>query len=325
MPGEDSFKYFDHVPYEIYSKKELEYYRLHVLEEEFLKVCVVLFENGIPKGRVGIYFNPNLNLIATLGAYECVDNERYWKLILNESIRVCKEEGISSIIGPMSGSTWNDYRFIDPTFNSKDMFFGEAYNSDAYPNHFKAFGFKKLAEFCSSIDTTTKFKGVAVEESKQRFLNKGITFRSIELETYQSELLKVHRFCNEAFSNNFLFTPISKERFLNKFIPLQKIIDSRLVLLAEYNDELVGVVFCFPDLYSKTKKRLVIKTLARKNGKKFEGIGKMLGFMAIKKARELGYQDIIHALMLKDNFSNHLSKNSMGKEYKNYSLFKIDI
>ena len=51
----------------------------------------------------------------------------------------------------------------------------------------------------------------------------------------------------------------------------------------------------------------------------------MLSHMAVKNAREQGYEDIIHALMHGDNFSINLSKNGMGEEFKNYSLFKIDI
>ena len=47
--------------------------------------------------------------------------------------------------------------------------------------------------------------------------------------------------------------------------------------------------------------------------------------MAVKNAREEGYEEIVHALMHMDNFSVSLSKNSMGREFKNYSLFKMDI
>ena len=329
MPGEDSFVHFKNVPSQIYNKKELECFQLHQLEKEFLKVCLVVLENETAKARVGIYFNPHLNsdgkVVAALGAYECVDREKYWKLILKESIRICKENGASLIIGPMSGSTWNDYRFMDNVNAQEDVFFGEAYNSLAYPGHFRASGFQIAASFYSFIDKNPEFRGVAVEESKRSFENNGIKIRSINLDSYQEELKKIHRFCNEAFSTNFLFSPITQENFLDKFIPLQPIMDPNFVLLAEHNNKLVGVVFCFHDFYIKSGKRLVIKTLARKNEKKYSGIGKLLSHVAVKNAREQGYEDIVHALMHMDNFSVRLSKKSMGVEFKNYSLFKMDI
>ena len=329
MPGDDSFVHFKTVPSQIYNRKELDFFQLHQLEKEFLKVCLVVLDNETPKARVGIYFNPYLKsdgkVVAALGAYECVDKEKYWKLILKESIQVCKENGASLIIGPMSGSTWNDYRFMDNVNAQEDVFFGEAYNSLAYPSHFRALGFKRAASFYSFIDKNPEFRGIAVEESKLSFENKGIKFRPIDIKVYRSELKKIHKFCNEAFSDNFLFSPITQEQFLDKYIPLQKILDPRFVFLAEHNNELIGVVLCFHDYYSETKKRLVIKTLARKKEKQYSGIGKMLSHMAVKNAREHGYEYIIHALMHGDNFSLHLSKNSMGKEFKNYSLFKMDM
>ena len=329
MPSEDSFVHFKNVPFQIYNKKELELFQLHQLEKEFLKVCLVVLDNKTPKARVGIYFNPHLNsggkVVATLGAYECVDKEKYWRLVLKESIKICKENGANLIIGPMSGSTWNDYRFMDNVNAQEDVFFGEAYNSLAYPSHFRALGFERAASFYSFIDKNPEFRGIAVKESKRSFENNGIKIRSINLDSYEEELKKIHEFCNEAFSTNFLFSPTTQEKFLDKFIPLKPIIDPRFVLIAEHNNKLVGVVFCFHDHYKKTKKRLIIKTLARKNEKKYSGIGKLLSHMAVKNAREEGYEEIVHALMHMDNFSVSLSKNSMGREFKNYSLFKMDI
>ena len=329
MPNEESFEHFKNVPYQVYSREELESFQLHQLENKFLKVCLVVLEKEIPKARVGIYFNPDLHsdgkVAATLGAYESVDKKKYWKLILMESVKICKENGAFSIIGPMSGSTWYDYRFMDNLNAHEDVFFGETYNSKAYPNHFRAFGFKRAASFYSFIDKNPEFRGIAVKESKLRFENNGVKIRSINLDSYLDELKKIHKFSNEVFSSNFLFSPITQKQFLDKFIPLQSVMDPRFVFLAEHNNELVGVVLCFHDYYSKNRKRLVIKTLARKKDYQYSGIGKILGHMAIKNAREQGYEDIIHALMHGDNFSINLSKNSMGEEFKNYSLFKIDI
>ena len=329
MPGDDSFVHFKTVPSQIYNKKELEFFQLHQLEKEFLKVCLVVLDNETAKARVGIYFNPHLNsggkVVAALGAYECVDREKYWKLILKESIRICKENGASLIIGPMSGSTWDDYRFMDNVSAQEDVFFGEAYNSSTYPNHFRAFGFKIVASYYSFIDNNPEFRGIDVQDGKRKFENNGIKIRSINLDSYEEELKKIHQFCNEAFSTNFLFSPITQEKFLEKFLPLQPIMQSDFVLLAEENNKLVGVVFCFHDHYVKSRKRLIIKTLARKNEKKYSGIGKLLSHMAVKNARDQGYEDVVHALMHMDNFSVSLSKNSMGREFKNYSLFKMDI
>ena len=361
MPGMDSFRNFEAVPSQIYQEQELEQFQLHQLETEFLKVCLVVLDKEVPKARLGLYINPLIghdeDLYATLGAYESVDETPYWTLILNKAIQICKENGASKVIGPMSGSTWNDYRFMEGESFDQHMFFGEAYHAAYYPHHFQSVGFKKIAGFHSFLDSNPDFRGIAVQESKMHFESKHIRFRSISTDSYDADLKKIHQFCNEAFSSNFLFSSITQEQFMKKFIPLKNMLDPRFVFLAEqahgqnhgqdheqnyeqkhvqdydqyqnhhHNQcpELIGFALCFHDYYSKDKKRLVIKTLARKNEKQHQGIGKMLGFMAVQKARAVGYEQIVHALMHEDNSSVNLSRNSMGKEFKNYSLFGINL
>ena len=326
MPSRKSFTSFEKVPFEIYKKEALEQVTLHKLEKEYLEVCLVVLTDKRPVARLGIYLNPHLLIdgktVATIGAYESVDDAKYWRPMLTKALQISKEKGCTSVIGPMSGSTWNDYRFLEPEdTKSNDLFFGEPYNHQSYPRHFKEFGFEKIQSYCSLIDQTPSFKGFSVEESKLNFERKGFVFRSINLNAFEEDLKKIHAFSNTSFKNNFLFSPIDQEEFLRKFLPLKNSMHPSFVLFAEYKKELVGLVLSFHDYNSKKIKRLVLKTLVRKKGEKYKGIGKMLSYMVVKEAREQGYQDIIHALMNRTNYSVDLSRKSMGEEFKKYSLY----
>lgn len=296
--------------------------------DSFLDSCYVLLLKGAAVGRFALYDNPSLTLHSEkticIGNYECVNTPETSKFLLEAALQSAREMNAVWLIGPMNGSTWENYRFSD--IQSRDDFFLEPENPAYYNRHFLDTGFAKIASYVSSCDAEMPYEFPDLQRRKKELLDEGYTFRPIRLETYEEELDKIYELSLAAFRNNFLFTPIERDSFVLKYLPLKPLIDPDFVLLAEdARGELAGFVFGITDIKDKTRKRLILKSIARRPGRQDRGLGDVLGCEIAKRAKLHGYAGVIHALMHDQGSSVNLSKNRKPSIIKTYSLYAASL
>ncbi len=285
---------------------------------------LMVVENSEIQGRLAIYNNPNLTSegkkVISIGNYEAVDNQAIAKEMLATAAEIARSLDGDILLGPMNGSTWDSYRFS--TNHDEAHFFLEPYHHLYYNAHFEKNGFSSFANYFSSKDTTMAFDNPEVLARKEEFLAQGVTIRSVDVANFQTELERLHDFNSFAFQKNHLYTPIEKNVFVAKYMPIQKLVQPDFVLLAEdENDELIGYFFCVPDFYNSKEKSLIIKTIARHPDKKWHGLGHVIGNEIYRNAVAKGYQSIIHAFMYDAGFSTTITKSFSGERYKNYHLY----
>lgn len=242
--------------------------------------------------------------------------------LLSHCCRTLAERGCSVAIGPMDGTTWRRYRFVTRR-GAEPPFFLEPDNPDAYPVYFEQSGFTPLAHYFSNLDPDL---GWYVPEALQKRLeHRGIRIRPLDPTDFTGELDKIHSISTASFSNNFLYTPISRDGFLAMYTKVRAAVQPELVLFAEYQDTPVGFVFAIGDLLNaqpgKRPETVIIKSLAVLPDWNGKGIGPLLISEATANARKLGYRRAIHALMHEDNRSRGLSGHhgAMMREYALYS------
>jgi GNAT superfamily N-acetyltransferase len=229
--------------------------------------------------------------------------------------------GCTTVIGPMDGNTWRRYRFVTRR-GTEPPFFMEPDNPDEYPAYFEEAGFSPLARYFSNLDPDL---GWSVPESlQQRLERRGIRIRQFDPDDFTGELEKIYGISIASFSNNFLYSPISRDGFLAMYTRVRSAVQPELVLFAEYQDKPVGFVFAIGDLLSSRAgtrpDTVIIKSLAvlpEWNGK---GIGPLLMSAATASARALGYRRGIHALMHEANRSRGLSGHH-GDVMREYTLY----
>lgn len=72
-------------------------------------------------GRLAIFSNNllryNNELTWTLGLYECIDREEVAYALFSTATALAQRSKVSYLIGPMNGSTWNNYRISSDNFN----------------------------------------------------------------------------------------------------------------------------------------------------------------------------------------------------------------
>ena len=88
---------------------------------------------------------------------------------------------------------------------------------------------------------------------------------------------------------------------------------------------MIAFVFAFQNFLEKTKKQLVYKTVARKYGKEYAGVGHVIALEVMKRAVEDGMEDAIHAFMIYDATSSEVSQNFNSQPYREYVLYAKSI
>jgi L-amino acid N-acyltransferase YncA len=317
-PGQSDFELFLELPGRIRFKTP------DLIPTDFLRTCFLVRDDGNVVARAALYDNPLLQYdgrhVFTIGNYECVGREEHASELLAHVTAVVKNWGGTYLIGPMNGSTWESYRFL--TDHDNPLFFTEPYHHLYYNEQFKAAGFEPIAHYYSNIDHSLEFDNPAILAREQELKAQGVKIRPIDLSDFEAEISRVYDFNLLAFKTNFLYTPISREAFLNKYLQTKAYINPDLTLLAEDPaGNLLSYFFCIPDFYNTNNKSLIVKTLARHPAPEWRGLGHVVGNAIYRKAVELGYTSAIHAFIHEQGTSTKLSTNFSGTHYRSYVLY----
>jgi L-amino acid N-acyltransferase YncA len=327
-PGDENFHLFENFPKDIYPADSIRFRLAENINTEYLEACYVILTDDKPKARVALYTNPYLNYqdkkSFCIGNYESVEDVSVSNALLAHVSGETKKLGADYLIGPMNGSTWDNYRFS--THNDHPNFFLEPYHHLYYNQFFKDAGFAPIANYFSGIDRQLQFGIPEVMQRKKELLTLGITLRNIDLADFENELKRLFEFNELAFKTNFLYTPISWETFHKKYTETKKIINPEFVLLAEDEAKnLIGLFFCVDDFFNKDEKSLIIKSIARHPDKNWAGLGHVIADEIIKRAKHGGYKSLVHAFISAQGTSVKISKNYLGEVYKNYTLYGKEI
>ena len=136
---------------------------------------------------------------------------------------------------------------------------------------------------------------------------------------------KIGELSLQAFKNNFLYSPITIEDFDRQYAYYLSSIDPRYVLIAERNEDLLGYIFAIPNYIDRSKKGLIIKTLARSSDADSKGLGTVLSGALIDLAKSDGYEYIINAYYHDLNVSSNISRKYKGVIFKNYELLSLNL
>lgn len=277
------------------------------------------------KGRVVLYNNPDLKIdgrkAMALGYFECVDNQETASALLSAAANEAFSAGAEWLIGPMNGSTWENYRYS--TSHDEPNFFLEPYHHLYYNRIWQNFGFTTLANYSSSMDRLMNlYEPDQIYSLQTRMQDAGVIIRPVNRVNYEEEIRKLHAFCSELFAKNYLFTPIPENDFVQKYLPLRNFMDTDCVLLAEdKNQNLLAVFFAIPDLYNKKTPTLIVKTIACTPQRQYAGLMRLMCNRAVQTAREKGFKQMIHAFMHQTNQSNSVSGKFSGEVFREYKLY----
>ena len=330
LPGADNFSLFEDFPKQIYNENSPRFMQGNDTVETYLEGCYVIFKSDAVVGRFAFYENPLLEYknekVCTIGSFECVNDNIVSQYLLTSAANIARSKGYKRIIGPMEGSTWNSYRFS--LHNEYSNFFMETYHHDYYPNQFENFGFKSMANYISVLDQLDSSDDLKenLDEIENGFKKQGALIRNLDLGNLENELYKIAKFNNEAFKDNFLFTPMVEKDFVEKYIKYKQYLNPELIWIVEdENQSIHALSFSIKDFLNTTEESIIVKSLARRKDSKFKGIGLFLATKTRQLAKINGCKSLIHAFILENNASVNISKKFNTDSYKSYSLYCYEL
>jgi GNAT superfamily N-acetyltransferase len=259
--------------------------------------------------------------IGCIGGFAARDETAASRLLDEAGARL-REAACTLALGPMNGNTWRRHRFVIES-NGRGPFLLEPRNPAPHPEWWRAAGFEELSRYSSSL-LSLDSDPVVPPPLRDRLLRSGVAIRPLDAARYDDELRAIHAISLRSFSNNFLYTPLEEEGFLDAYRKVKDRVDPDLVRLAEKDGKPCGFVFAIADLEAAArgeKPALIVKTLAVDPDARCAGLGSLLVDEVHRLGKEKGFTEAIHALQHESNTSLKITGRHQGTPFRRYALF----
>jgi ribosomal protein S18 acetylase RimI-like enzyme len=259
--------------------------------------------------------------VAAIGGFGAIDRTSAVSL-LDESATRLRSLGYRIVVGPMNGNTWRTYRFVVES-EDRGPFLMEPRNPSAYPAWWKTAGFEELAGYSSSL-IPLDGRSTVPDSLASRLKSSGVTVRDLDIEQFEAELEAIHDITLAGFSNNFLYTPLSKDAFMASYRKIKDRVVPGLVRIAERGGKPCGYVFAIADLEATARGEapaLIIKTLTVDPAARCAGLGSLLVDEVQRRGHEAGFRHAIHALQYDGNNVLRITARHSGQRFRRYALF----
>ncbi len=257
-----------------------------------------------------------------IGHYASADTRAGEQLIAHACSELAAHD-CEVAVGPMNGSTWDDYRFVIER-GAAPRFFLEPQNDDDWPLQFQRSGFSAIARYRSALQSDLSQDDRRIGKITDRISASGVRIRCIDTRRFEEELERMHALVMTGFRDSLFFTPIGAEEFVRRHRRLLSCIRQDLVLIAERGEKPVALLFAVPDLAQAQRGEpldtAIVKTVVALPGRANAGIAHLLTARAAAVAREAGYRQAIHALMRESIQSANWSAR-LGSTLRRYALF----
>ena len=232
-------------------------------------------------------------------------------VLLEEAALFASQEGAVSLIGPMEGDTWHNYRL--PTEGSKTpAFFMEPTCGEHDLGVFKKAGFCSISNYFSASVPLCDVNSPAPQSQEDLIVT---AWDGSEAQNVFSE---VHELSCAAFAKNAFYKPIELNEFLSMYMPLVPYMKPELMFLARDSaGKLQGFLFGIPNhAEGENPDSVILKTYASLR----KGAGYLLSSTFYTAAQKAGYKTAIHALMHNDNLSALRSATNGAEIFRHYAL-----
>ena len=319
---------------------------------------VVLFlaeKNGKITGRIaGIVNHKHIEThqekAGFFGFFEAIEDFEVAKVLLDQVKNWLKSRGMEIMRGPMNFSVNDEIGFLLEGFDSPPVFM-MSYNPKYYLEFMERYGMVKAKDlYAFYMDKNNRPPERFIRIAQKIRKRENIVVRKLNLKDFDTEIEKIKKIYNLAWSKNWGAVPMTDEEFEHLARDLKRIVDPDLVFIAEVDGEPAGFSMALPNI-----NQLLIKL----NGRLFPfGIFKLLWFTKIHKVIDglrLLTMGVIHKYQkrgidtvfyidtytngvkkgykwaemswnLEDNFLiNHALETFGAKLYKKYRIYEMKI
>jgi hypothetical protein len=248
---------------------------------------------------------------AAIGGLRC-ESPASGAVLLARAADMLSSEGFGALLGPMEGDTWHSYRLITESDGSPP-FLLEPVSGPHDQAAFETSGFAPVSVYVSTRARLDDAIGPAAPVHLD-----DVTVAAWDGRDTEALIEKLFDMSTASFGARAFFKPIDKADFLKLYEPVLPLLDPRLVLFArDRGGGLVGFLFGLANrLEGERPRTVILKTYASAR----HGVGHLLADTFHRIARDLGFVDVIHALMHVDNISLDRSRAHAGRMFRRYAL-----
>lgn len=223
------------------------------------------------------------------GFFESYNDPKSVSFLFKLLYKFCLQKNIRRIEGPFNPNLYSELGILCNKFESPTTFF-QTYNPEYYNSLLQENGFRKLEVLHTRINWDSsgylnkKFNTALDPELKD------LKVRRFSDTNKETDLEHLRSIFNDAFSDNWHFTPVSKEEYIFASKYLKLVTPPDLIQFVEYKGEPVAAVHFALDINPLLKKFKGKKSL-------FNYVSFLIGKRKINRA-------IIFAVGVKKNYRN---------------------
>ncbi|PYK29806.1 MAG: N-acetyltransferase [Verrucomicrobia bacterium] len=204
-------------------------------------------------GRIMASDDPNYNAlhqsnVGCFGLFESIDDVDVAKALLHAAGDWLRSRGRAQVMGPIDYSTNYVCGLLVDGFEHPPTIL-TAHNPPYYARLIEASGFVKEVDWYAWWFDP---KGAPISRLqrlvKARAQKTSVKIRQIDLRDLASESQRLATVFNEAWKNNWGFVPFTAAESAHMAKEMRPLIDPRMTLIAEIDNEPVAFVICVPDI-----------------------------------------------------------------------------
>ncbi|WP_018631502.1 hypothetical protein [Neomegalonema perideroedes] len=250
---------------------------------------------------------------AAVGHWRCLD-AMSGAALLNEMAQKAEKEGFRALVGPMDGDSWGPYRLVTESDGSPPFPLEPAGGLEDL-TAFRVAGFAPISEYVSTRLALEGLPPLPPEAGETP--DPGLRLSFWNGKEPEALIARLHEVSLQAFAPNPFFRPIDLEAFAEHYAPILPMVDPRFVILAEKGGRLTGFLFGYPNFGEGPQPdSAVIKTYASLT----PGGGRRMADLFHRRAHDMGFRFVIHALMREDNRSRDSSRLYGAEVFRRYAL-----
>ena len=230
--------------------------------------------------------------------------------LVTQACESLADAGCETVLAPMDGDTWHSYRVVLASDGSPPYLL-EPVSGPHDLALLRGAGFEVLEEYASAR------MPVPAPGSPEPLVD-GIQITQWDGQGAEQLIARLHAYAASSFADKLFFKPLDMAGFRSLYEPLLALLDPRLVLFAhDDGGPLAGFLFGFPDhAQGPQPTQAILKTYAATR----HGVGRLLAWHFHERVRQLGYVQVVHALMHSANVSLDSSKLFGAEIFRRYGV-----
>lgn len=185
--------------------------------------------------------------LGTFGFFECVDDPGAASQLLRAAEAWLTAHGARTLLGPMNFSLNAECGVLVEGFDSPPFLLMN-HNPPYYGRLLEDDGYRKRMDLYAWRYTIGDMPAALVRLADRVKKRAGLTLRALDPSRFEEDARKVLRLFNDAWKDNWGFTPMHPDEFDEAIRELRRIVDPELVLIAEKEGREVAIAVSLPNL-----------------------------------------------------------------------------